>query len=102
MSCPAYFSDVQRDVLAAAGGDAGLVVLDTIDEPVVRETDTYKRTERRKRERWRQGQDFWYLLSRCDHSRLCWRRLILLTMTFDFARRQAGHDYKLLYLHAKG
>lgn len=37
LSCPAYFSDVQRDVMAAAGGDAGIVVLDTIDEPVVRE-----------------------------------------------------------------
>lgn len=35
LSCPAYFSDVQRDVMATAGGDAGLVVLDTIDEPVV-------------------------------------------------------------------
>ncbi|CAM9468568.1 unnamed protein product [Ectocarpus sp. 6 AP-2014] len=34
LSCPAYFSDDQRDVMAAAGGDAGLVVLDTIDEPV--------------------------------------------------------------------
>lgn len=36
LSCPAYFSDDQRDVMAAAGEDAGLVVLDTIDEPVVR------------------------------------------------------------------
>lgn len=36
LSCPAYFSDDQRDVMMAAGGDAGLIVLDTIDEPVVR------------------------------------------------------------------
>lgn len=35
LSCPAYFSDAQRDVMAAAGRDAGLIVLDTIDEPVV-------------------------------------------------------------------
>ena len=48
LSCPAYFSDVQRDVMAAAGGDAGLVVLDTIDEPVVRKCVCVCVTERER------------------------------------------------------
>lgn len=49
LSCPAYFSDVQRDVMAAAGGDAGLTVLDTIDEPVVREKERERERESRSR-----------------------------------------------------
>lgn len=35
LSCPAYFSEEQREAMAVAGEKAGIVVLDTIDEPVV-------------------------------------------------------------------
>lgn len=36
LSCPAYFGEEQREAMAVAGEKAGIVVLDTIDEPVVR------------------------------------------------------------------
>lgn len=35
LTCPAYFSDDQREAVAVAGEDAGMVVLDTIEEPTV-------------------------------------------------------------------
>ena len=35
LSCPAYFTEAQREAMAVAGEDAGIVVLDTIEEPVV-------------------------------------------------------------------
>lgn len=35
LSHPAYFNEVQREAMALAGEDAGIDVLDTIEEPVV-------------------------------------------------------------------
>lgn len=35
LTCPAYFSSEQREAVAVAGEEAGMVVLDTIEEPAV-------------------------------------------------------------------